>query len=136
MKIKLTLFAALFALAVTTATAQTATTTPADKAQQEEKYWVPSKTIPVAEYYEGGQEAMYKFISKELKYPNLAKRNRIQGECIVSFTIDEDGNTSGFKALKQHGGGTGEEAVRVAKLLKFNKTGYGSVVSLPIMFKL
>ncbi|MEJ7664113.1 MAG: hypothetical protein WKG07_33580 [Hymenobacter sp.] len=34
--------------------------------------------IPVAADYEGGQEAMYAFIAKELKYPLLAKRNRMQ----------------------------------------------------------
>src|SRR5688572_6016643 len=59
------------------------------------------KVIPVAEYYEGGQEAMYAFIAKELKYPLMAKRNRIQGQCIVSFTLNPDGTMSGVKLVKQ-----------------------------------
>lgn len=94
------------------------------------------KTIPVAEYYEGGQAAMYEFINKELKYPLLAKRNRMQGQCIVSFTLNPDGTMSGVKLVKQVGGGTGEEALRVARLLKFKKPEYPILTSLPIYFKL
>lgn len=92
--------------------------------------------IPVAEYYEGGQEAMYAFIAQELKYPLLAKRNRIQGRCIVSFTLNPDGTMSGVKLVKQVGGGTGDEALRVVRLLKFKKPAYPILTSLPIDFKL
>ena len=94
------------------------------------------KVIPVAEYYEGGQAAMYDFIGKELKYPLMAKRNRIQGQCIVSFTLNPDGTLSGVKLVKQVGGGTGEEALRVVRLLKFKKPEYPILTSLPITFKL
>ncbi len=92
--------------------------------------------VPVAEYYEGGQEALYAFINKELKYPLMAKRNRIQGRCIVSFTLNPDGTMSGVKLVKQVGGGTGDEALRVAHLLKFKKPAYPILTSLPIDFKL
>lgn len=94
------------------------------------------KVIPIAEYYEGGQEAMYAFIAKELKYPLTAKRNRIQGQCIVSFTLNPDGTMMGIKLVKQVGGGTGEEALRVVRLLKFKKPEYPILTSLPIVFKL
>lgn len=94
------------------------------------------KSIPVAEYYEGGQAAMYDFINKELKYPLLAKRNRIQGQCIISFTLNPDGTMSGIKLVKQVGGGTGEEALRVVRLLKFKQPEYPILTSLPIHFKL
>ncbi|MBC6990225.1 MULTISPECIES: energy transducer TonB [Hymenobacter] len=94
------------------------------------------KAIPVAEYYEGGQEAMYAFIENELKYPILAKRNRIQGTCIVSFTLNTDGTMSGIKLVKNIGGGCGEEALRVVRLLKFKKPDYAILTSLPVPFKL
>ncbi|WP_139922466.1 energy transducer TonB [Hymenobacter sp. DG01] len=94
------------------------------------------KAIPVAEYYEGGQEAMYAFIEKELKYPVMARRNRIQGQCIVSFTLNTDGTMSGIKLVKNIGGGCGEEALRVVRLLKFNKPDYAILTSLPVTFKL
>lgn len=115
-----------------------AQTTPAPQVQAEKGTGLGAagKVIPVAEYYEGGQEAMYAFIAKELKYPLTAKRNRIQGQCIVSFTLNPDGTMQGIKLVKQVGGGTGEEALRVVRLLKFKKPEYPILTSLPIVFKL
>ena len=122
-------------LAVTAANAQNTGKATA-QAATEDKVWTPEKAVPVAEYYEGGQEAMYQAIYKELQYPMLAKRNRVQGDCIISFTVNPDGSTTNFKVLRNAGAGTGEEALRVAKLLKFKAPGYGVDASIPIMFKL
>jgi periplasmic protein TonB len=94
------------------------------------------KAIPVAQYYEGGQAAMYEFINKNLQYPPMAKRNRIQGQCIISITLNPDGTTTNMRILKNMGGGTGEEALRVVKLLKFNAPGYGVQTGIPVNFKL
>ncbi|WP_400191147.1 energy transducer TonB [Hymenobacter sp. B81] len=94
------------------------------------------KSIAVAQYYEGGQDAMYAFIQQELKYPLMARRNRIQGTCIVSFTLNPDGSMSGVKLVKNIGGGCGEEALRVTRLLKFKQPEYPILTSLPISFKL
>lgn len=115
-----------------------AQTAPALKVPTEQGTGIGSagKVIPVAEYYEGGQAAMYAFIAQELKYPLLAKRNRIQGQCIVSFTLNPDGTIQGMRLVKQIGGGTGEEALRVVRLLKFKKPEYPVLTSLPIVFKL
>ena len=121
------------------ALAQTApNTAPAAKMQAEKGTGIASagKVIPVAEYYEGGQTAMYAFIAQEMKYPLMAKRNRIQGQCIVSFTLNPDGTMQGIKLVRQLGGGTGEEALRVVRLLKFKKPEYPILTSLPIGFKL
>lgn len=96
----------------------------------------PTKNIPVAGHYEGGQKAMYKFIQDHIIYPPIAKRNRLQGECIVSFVLNEDGTTSGYKIVQTKGGGTGEEAMRVVKLLKFRAPGYKMQTTIPVYFKL
>ncbi|MBO2009274.1 energy transducer TonB [Hymenobacter negativus] len=128
----------LLLAAAAPAAAQTTPNTAPPKSQAEQGTGIGSvgKSIPVAEYYEGGQAAMYEFIGKEIKYPLLAKRNRIQGQCIVSFTLNPDGTMSGVKLIKQLGGGTGEEALRVVRLLKFKKPEYPILTSLPIVFKL
>jgi protein TonB len=128
----------LLAAAAPAAAQTTPNTAPAPKTQGEQGTGIGStgKSIPVAEYYEGGQAAMYAFIAQELKYPLLAKRNRIQGQCIVSFTLATDGTLQGVKLVKQVGGGTGEEALRVVRLLKFKKPEYPILTSLPIVFKL
>jgi len=96
----------------------------------------PTKTVPVAQYYEGGQEAMYTFINQQLIYPPNAKRNRIQGECVIGLVLEADGTVTNVCAVKNIGGGCGEEAMRVVKLLKFKAPGYKVQTSVPVNFKL
>lgn len=96
----------------------------------------PSKSVPAAASYPGGQDAMYEFINSKLIYPPTAKRNRMQGECIITLTINEDGSISNARITKNIGGGTGEEALRVVKLLKFDAIGYKLQTSVPVIFKL
>lgn len=134
MKNKISFLFLLFAFTAFSASAQTAETKP--QATPEEKVWVPDKVIPVAEFYEGGVDSLYKDVYKELKYPPLAKRNRVQGDVIISFVLNEDGSTSSFKVLRNAGAGTGDEALRVARLLKFEAPGYSMNATMPIMFKL
>jgi protein TonB len=96
----------------------------------------PTKSIAAAQYYEGGQEAMYKFINDNKIYPIMAKKNRMQGETIVHIQIEPDGRI-GFATLVQNvNGGCGAEAVRVVKLLKFRAPGFKVDCNIPVYFKL
>ncbi|HSZ72567.1 MAG TPA: energy transducer TonB [Cytophagaceae bacterium] len=94
------------------------------------------KVVPVAEYYEGGKDAMYKFINQNINYPVNAKRNRIQGEVIITIDLAADGKVSGAKVVKNVGGGCGEEALRVVKLLKFKASGFGTRQNVSVYFRL
>lgn len=96
----------------------------------------PSQIVPAAQYYQGGQEAMYKFINETKVYPLQAKRNRIQGECNINLTIEADGRISAAAIVSNKGGGLGEEALRVVKLLKFNPPGQKISANIPVIFKL
>ena len=97
---------------------------------------IPTKAVPAAQYYQGGQTAMYEFINSQILYPPTAKRNRIQGECIISGTLEADGTMTSISVVKNIGGGCGEEAARVVKLLKFNAPGFKTQTSIPVYFKL
>ena len=94
------------------------------------------KVLPVATHYEGGQEALLADIQKMLQYPPMAKRNRIEGECIVAFTLDKDGKATNYKIIKNIGGGCGDEAMRVAKSLKYKAPGYKVDLTVPVKFTL
>ncbi|ABG59967.1 energy transducer TonB [Cytophaga hutchinsonii] len=96
----------------------------------------PTKVVPAAQYYEGGQTAMYEFINSHVLYPAVAKRNRIQGECIIGGVLEADGTMTNVTVVKNIGGGCGEEAARVVKLLKFRAPGFKSQTSIPVYFKL
>lgn len=92
--------------------------------------------------YPGGQQAMFAFISKELKYPEEAIDNGIEGTVVISFVVERDGSIGEAKVLRGLGGGCSEEALRVVKSMPLWKPGMqgGKLVrtsyNLPIRFKL
>lgn len=94
------------------------------------------RVIPAAEYYEGGQEKLLADIQKMIEYPPTAKRNRIQGECLINFVLEADGKIANQKLVKEIGGGCGTEAMRVVSQLKFKAPGYRMDVGLPVKFSL
>jgi protein TonB len=94
------------------------------------------RIIPVAEHYEGGKEALLEDIQKNLQYPPMAKRNRVHGECIVAFTLEENGKMVNQKLIKNIGAGCGEEAMRIVKNLKFKAPGYKVNATVPVRFDL
>ena len=96
----------------------------------------PSKSIPAAQYYEGGQVEMYKFIDAHKIYPLMAKKSRTQGECIIHLVIEPDGKTSHHTIVSNIGGGCGAEALRVIMLLKFKAPGYKVDANIPVYFKM
>ena len=63
--------------------------------------------------FPGGIKAWSEYISKNLKYPAVARENKIEGRVILSFVVDVDGGIQDIKVLKGIGGGADEEAVRV-----------------------
>jgi len=61
----------------------------------------------------GGEQAMYKFIGEQLKYPTQAKTEGIGGRVLISFIIEKDGKITNVETMKGIGGGCDEEAMRV-----------------------
>lgn len=71
--------------------------------------------------YPGGKEAFNKFLRENLKYPEEALKNNIEGDVHLSFDIDYDGTVYNVKILHGLGYGCDEEAVRLIKMLKYEK---------------
>lgn len=63
--------------------------------------------------FPGGEKEMLKYISKNTKYPQLAKENNIQGTVYVQFIVEQDGSITNSKILRGIGGGCDKEALRV-----------------------
>lgn len=70
--------------------------------------------------YEGGKEALFDFIKKNLRYPKEALKNKIEGVVIVRYTINRDGKVIKTEVKNSLGYGCDEEAQRVVKMLKFH----------------
>ncbi len=65
--------------------------------------------------YPGGKDALYSYIASEIKYPEAAKKQGIEGPVYVEFVVGIDGAISDVRAVKGIGAGCDEEAVRVIK---------------------
>lgn len=85
-----------------------------------------NEVLPVAEFnpeYPGGEAAFTKFLQKNIRYPQMAKENGIQGKAYLQFIVERDGSLTDIKIIKNPGAGTGEEAARVLKLSPHWKPG-------------
>jgi TonB family protein len=67
--------------------------------------------------YPGGDEARIAFLGQNIRYPEQAKKNGVQGKVFVTFVVETDGSISNVKVLRGIGGGCDEEAVRVIKMM-------------------
>ena len=92
--------------------------------------------------YPGGDEARIKYLSKNLKYPEEARREGIEGKVFVTFVVEKDGSITGAKILRGIGGGCDEETIRVIENMPDWEPGKqkGKAVrvrfNMPIVFKL
>ena len=92
--------------------------------------------------FPGGEEKLLEFLSKNIEYPEEARKAEIQGRVFVGFVVEKDGSVGDVKVLRGIGGGCDEEAVRVVKSMPKWKPGMhkGEPVrvsyQIPIHFKL
>ena len=49
--------------------------------------------------FPGGMDAVNAFLAKEIKYPELARTNNIQGTVLIEFVVEKDGRVSNPKVL-------------------------------------
>ena len=73
--------------------------------------------IPDMPSFPGGNEALVRYIQKNLRYPQIAIDSGIQGIVYTTFVVESDGSLSALKILKGIGGGCDEEAIRLIKAM-------------------
>ncbi len=65
--------------------------------------------------YPGGEEAMYKFIAENLKYPAAAVENGIEGIVKLMVTVNPDGTIGTIKVVRMIDPDLEQEAIRIVK---------------------
>ncbi|OEK04289.1 hypothetical protein BFP71_12460 [Roseivirga misakiensis] len=75
-------------------------------------------TLETPAAYPDGEKKWARFLQKNLKYPKIARRNKIEGSVVLSFVVDQTGQILDIQVMSGIGSGCDEEAMRVLKLSK------------------
>jgi protein TonB len=67
--------------------------------------------------FPGGEAALVKYLSDNIRYPARARENGISGSVFVTFIINKEGKVADAKILRGIGGGCDEEALRVVNAM-------------------
>ena len=92
--------------------------------------------------FPGGQAALMKWLSNNIRYPESAQQNDIQGRVIVKFVVEKDGSIGQATIAKGVDKDLDREAIRVVKKMpkwqpgKNNGVAVRSYFNLPVVFKL
>ena len=92
--------------------------------------------------FPGGQGALMKWLSQNVRYPETAQQNDVQGRVIVKFVVEKDGSIGTATILKGVDKDLDREALRVVKKMpkwqpgKNNGVAVRSYFNLPVVFKL
>ncbi len=92
--------------------------------------------------FPGGMVEFMKWLTKNLRYPPVAQRSKIQGTCRVSFIVNIDGSISDVKLERGFNQMCENEALRVVKLMPKWKPGIDegkptrTKIVIPIVFRL
>lgn len=98
--------------------------------------------VEVMPQYPGGPIAMRKYIMENMKYPEQAMKEGIQGRVTVRFIVEKDGSISNVSPIHPVHPLLDKEAIRVVKSMPKWSPGkqHGKPVRVqlivPIMFKL
>jgi protein TonB len=82
------------------------------------------------------------YLAQEMRYPDIAKENGIEGTVVIRFIVNEKGEISNPVIVKDIGGGCGEEALRVVRAMPAWLPGANRGIpvkvqmNLPVKFKL
>ena len=85
---------------------------------------------------------LLKWVQSNLKYPEIAKKNGVQGRVVVKFLIKKDGSIEEIKIYRSRHPALDEEAIRIVKTFpkfipgKRNGVPVDMWYTLPIDFKL
>jgi len=86
--------------------------------------------------FNGGQEAFRDYLSKNLKYPPLARENEIQGRVFVSFIVESDGHISNVQVVRSVNPLLDAEAKRVIEEMPKWQPGMQNQVPVRVSFTL
>jgi TonB family protein len=92
--------------------------------------------VEVLPEFPGGDEARMKYLMENIKYPDEARKNGIQGTAYVTFVVEKDGSISNVKVLRGFDKACDEESVRVIKNMPNWKPGKQKGKAVRVQFNM
>lgn len=74
--------------------------------------------------YNNGMKGLFEFIRANLVYPQTAIDDSIEGRVYIEYIVDTLGNTSNHKILRGVREDIDNEALRIARLIKYDKPAF------------
>ena len=97
---------------------------PVEAPVEEEEEEVVFMVVESMPEFPGGQQALFKYLAENVKYPVIAQENGIQGRVICQFVVNKDGSIVDVVAVRSSGEPSlDKEAIRVIKSMPKWKPG-------------
>lgn len=92
--------------------------------------------------FNGGEAAMYKWLSDNIVYPSAASEEGVQGRVVVEFVVGKDGSITNVRVVRPRHPALDKEALRVVKAMpkwvpgRNNGQPVKVTYTLPVTFRL
>lgn len=92
--------------------------------------------------FQGGEAAMYKWLSDNIVYPSAASEEGVQGRVVVEFVVGKDGSITNVRVVRPRHPALDKEALRVVKAMpkwvpgRNNGQPVKVTYTLPVTFRL
>ena len=67
--------------------------------------------------YPGGMQALFEFLKENIKYPEDAQKQKVEGRVLAKFVVETDGSISNIEVVKHAFPSLDAEAVRVIQAM-------------------
>lgn len=110
-----------------------------DMSQQKEQVYTSVEVMPE---YPGGPNALLEYIKANLKYPERAAKDKVEGRVVLRFVVSKKGEVKDVTVLRSLETQCDEEAMRVVREMptwtpgKQNGKDVEVYYTLPILYKL
>ena len=87
---------------------------PVEAPKEEEEEEVIFMVVESMPEFPGGQQALFKYLGENVKYPVIAQENGIQGRVVCQFVVNKDGSIVDVVVVRSSGDASlDKEAIRV-----------------------
>ena len=103
---------------------------------------LPVRIVEQLPEFPGGMSAFIQWLTKQLRYPEQARQQKIRGRVVVSFIVNRDGSISNAKVAHSADPVLDREAMRVIRMMPRWKPGLQNnepcrtMVAVPVVFDL